>query len=67
MTMAYLLWMIIASFLYPAVGGHIGVGTLGTLAGFIISGLIVFYAACSYRMSKEGIDINWTFQSVPPI
>jgi len=66
-TLAYLLWMIIASFLYPAVGGRIGTGTLGTLAGFIISGLIVFYAARSYRMSKEGIDINWTFQSVPPI
>jgi len=66
-TMLYLLWMIIASFLFPAVGGRIGAGTLGTLAGFIISGLIVFYAARAYRMNKEGIDINWTFQSVPPI
>jgi APA family basic amino acid/polyamine antiporter len=66
-TMTYLLWMIIASFMFPAVGGRIGVGTLGTLAGFIISGLVVFYIARSYRMSKEGIDINWTFQSVPPI
>ncbi|MFZ5911369.1 MAG: amino acid permease [Chloroflexota bacterium] len=66
-TMAYLLWMIIASFLFPAVGGRIGAGTLGTLAGFIISGLVVFYIARAYRMSKEGIDINWTFQSVPPI
>ena len=66
-TMAYLLWMIIASFLFPAVGGHIGVGTLGTLVGFIVSGLLVFYGARAYRMNKEGIDINWTFQSVPPI
>jgi APA family basic amino acid/polyamine antiporter len=66
-TMAYLLWMIIASFMYPAVGGRIGTGTLGTLAGFVISGLIVFYIARAYRMNKEGIDINWTFQSVPPI
>lgn len=66
-TMLYLLWMIIASFLFPAVGGRIGLGTLGTLAGFIISGLIVFYVARAYRMNKEGIDINWTFQSVPPI
>jgi amino acid transporter len=66
-TMAYLLWMIIASFLFPAVGGRIGTGTIGTLAGFVISGLIVFYIARWYRMSKEGIDINWTFQSVPPI
>jgi hypothetical protein len=59
--------MIIASFLFPAVGGRIGTGTLGTLAGFVISGLVVFYVARWYRMSKEGIDINWTFQSVPPI
>ncbi len=66
-TWLFLLWLIVASFLYPAVGGMIGVGTLGTLFGFIISGLIVFYVARSYRMSKEGIDINWTFQSVPPI
>jgi len=66
-TLLFLLWLIIASFLFPAVGGRIAVGTLGTLAGFIISGLIVFYVARAYRMSKEGIDINWTFQSVPPI
>ena len=66
-TMAYLLWMIIASFLYPAVGGRIGQGTLLTLAGFVISGLIVFYVARAYRMRKEGVDINWTFQSVPPV
>ena len=66
-TLSYLLWMIIASFLYPAVGGRIGSGTLTTLAIFVISGLVVFYVARWYRMSKEGIDINWTFQSVPPV
>jgi len=66
-TMAYLLWMIIASFAFPAVGGRIGAGTLGTLAVFVISGIVVFYVARSYRMRKEGIDINWTFQSVPPV
>jgi amino acid transporter len=66
-TMIYLLWMIIASFLYPAVGGRIGAGTLGTLAAFIISGIVVFYVARAYRLKQEGIDINWTFQSIPPI
>jgi APA family basic amino acid/polyamine antiporter len=66
-TMLYLLWMIIASFMFPAVGGRIGGGTLGTLAGFVASGLLVFFAARAYRLSKEGIDINWTFKSVPPI
>jgi hypothetical protein len=65
--MCYLLWMLIASFLYPAVGGRIGVGTLGTLAAFIISGIAVFYVSRAVRLKNEGIDINWTFQSVPPI
>ena len=66
-TMAYLLWMIIASFLYPAVGGRIGTGTILTLLGFVISGIIVFYVARWYRLKNEGIDIKWTFQSVPPV
>jgi basic amino acid/polyamine antiporter, APA family len=66
-TMAYLLWMIIAAFLYPAVGGRIGTGTLLTLAGFVISGIIVFYVARWYRLKQEGIDIKWTFESVPPV
>lgn len=66
-TMLYLLWMILASFLYPAVGGRIGTGTLITLFSFIASGIIVFYVARWYRLKKEGIDINWTFKSIPPI
>lgn len=66
-TMAYLIWMIIASFAFPAVGGRIGAGTIGTLVGFVLSGFIVFYIARWYRMKNEGIDINWTFQSVPPV
>lgn len=66
-TMLYLLWMIIASFLFPAVGGRIGAGTLITLFSFIASGIIVFYVARWYRLKKEGIDINWTFKSIPPI
>jgi len=66
-TMAYLIWMIIASFAFPAVGGRIGIGTLGTLVTFFISGIIVFYIARYYRMNKEGIDISWTFQSIPPV
>jgi amino acid transporter len=66
-TLAYLLWMIIASFLYPAVGGRIGSGTVLTLAAFFLSGIAVFYIARAYRLRKEGIDIKWTFSSVPPI
>jgi len=66
-TLLGLLWLIIASFAYPAVGGGINLVKLAVLVGFIISGLIVFYVARAYRLSREGIDINWTFQSVPPI
>ncbi|MCL4561314.1 MAG: amino acid permease [Chloroflexi bacterium] len=66
-TLTYLVWMIIASFLYPAVGGRIGVSNLLVLAGFFVSGFIVFYVARSVRMSREGIDLNWTFKSVPPV
>jgi basic amino acid/polyamine antiporter, APA family len=66
-TMTYLLWMIIASFLYPAVGGRIGTGTLLTMLGFAGSGIIVFYLARWYRLKQEGIDIKWTFQSLPPV
>lgn len=66
-TLAYLVWMIIASFAFPAVGGRIGGGTLGTLAAFFLSGIVVFYIARWYRMKNEGIDISWTFQSVPPV
>lgn len=66
-TLCYLIWMLVASFMFPAVGGRIGPGTLGTLAGFIISGIIVFYIARAVRLKKEGIDINWTFQSIPPV
>jgi amino acid transporter len=66
-TLCFLVWLIVASFLYPAVGGMISYTTLAILAGFIISGLIVFYVARAYRLNKEGIDINWTFQSLPPV
>jgi len=66
-TLCFLVWLIVASFLFPAVGGMISVTTLLILLGFVISGLVVFYAARAYRLNKEGIDINWTFQSLPPV
>jgi APA family basic amino acid/polyamine antiporter len=66
-TLSYLVWMLIASFLFPAVGGRIGTGTIGTLLGFIISGFIVFFVARAVRLKQEGIDINWTFKSIPPV
>jgi len=66
-TLCFLVWLIVASFIFPAVGGMITVTTLLILLGFVISGLVVFYVARAYRLNKEGIDINWTFQSLPPV
>ncbi len=66
-TLTYMAWMVVASFLYPAVGGGINSTKLLVLAGLVVSGLIVFYAARAYRLKQEGIDINWTFQSIPPV
>jgi hypothetical protein len=37
------------------------------LIAFFASGFIVFYIARYVRMKNEGIDISWTFKSVPPI
>ena len=66
-TLTYMVWMVIASFLYPAVGGGINATKLAVLAGLVVTGLAVFYGARAYRLSREGIDINWPFQSVPPV
>jgi hypothetical protein len=57
----------VASFIFPAVGGGINSTKLLVLAGLVITGLIVFYVARWYRLKNEGIDINWTFQSIPPV
>jgi amino acid transporter len=66
-TLAYMIWMVVASFIFPAVGGGINSTKLLVLAGLVVTGLIVFYVARWYRLKNEGIDINWTFQSIPPV
>jgi amino acid transporter len=66
-TLAYMIWMLVASFVFPAVGGGINFVKLLVLAGLVITGLIVFYVARWYRLKNEGIDLNWTFQSIPPV
>jgi amino acid transporter len=66
-TLLYMAWMVIASFIYPAVGGGINGVKLAVLAGLVISGLAVFFIARSYRLRNEGIYISWTFKSIPPV
>ncbi len=66
-TMLYLIWMIVASFLYPAVGVANPGRTVPILIVMLVSGIVIYYVARWYRMSREGIDIAMTFKSVPPV
>ena len=66
-TFAFLVWLIVACFLYPAVGGVIGLPTLSILAFMFATGLVVFYWARWYRSKKEGFDISMTYRSIPPV
>jgi hypothetical protein len=66
-TLAYLVWMIIASFLFPAVGGGIGRGTLLVFSALLLAGAIIQQLARWYRLRKEGIDLAWTFREIPPV
>jgi len=66
-TMGYLLWMIYASWAYPAVGGFITAGTIEVFGGVFVLGLIIFQAARYYRLKKEGLDISLTFKEIPPV
>jgi len=66
-TFGYLLWMIYASYAYPAVGGYITMNTVATFATVFIAGLVVFQLARWYRLKKEGLDIGLTFKEIPPV
>lgn len=66
-TLVYMVWMILASFLYPAAGGGIGTGTLVTLAVFVLSGIAIYYIARAVRLQREGVDLAWTFRAIPPV
>ncbi|RLE63510.1 MAG: hypothetical protein DRJ38_07410 [Thermoprotei archaeon] len=66
-TLLYLLWMIISQYLFPAVGGAIGLHTVAWFASFFVGGLIIFYVMRWYRLKTEGIDILWAYKEIPPI
>jgi basic amino acid/polyamine antiporter, APA family len=66
-TLIYLLWMIIATFLFPAVNGAITVWSIVLLVSMVAIGIAIFYTARAVRLKNEGIDITWTFKSVPPV
>jgi cytochrome c oxidase assembly factor CtaG len=59
--------MIIATFLFPAVNGAITVWSIVLLVSMVAIGIAIFYTARAVRLKNEGIDITWTFKSVPPV
>ncbi len=65
-TLIYLIWMVIASFLYPAVGVANPSKTLQLLAIFAFSGFIVFQIARFYHKKISGLDLNSIYKTKPP-
>ena len=66
-TLAYLLWMIVASFLFPAAGVPNPKGTLVLLVVFLVSGTIFFAVMRAYRQRVQGIDIDFTYKGIETI
>jgi APA family basic amino acid/polyamine antiporter len=65
-TLVYLLWMLVASFLYPAAGVAHPQATLTLLLVMMVSGFAWFYITRWYRQRREKIDIMDSFrQSLP--
>jgi amino acid transporter len=66
LTLVYLLWLVVASFLYPAVGIASPSRTLFLLFVLVVSGSMVFLTAKWYRRKYNKIDISKIYQRVPP-
>lgn len=64
-TFAYLLWMIYASYAYPAVGGYITSATVETFLSVVIAGIVIYYVAKYYR-KRSGLDLALVYKSIPP-
>jgi amino acid transporter len=64
-TFAYLLWMVYASYAYPAVGGYVTWSVLTLLLGVVVAGVVIFYAA-KYIRAKQGLDLKFVYSNIPP-
>lgn len=62
-TLLYLIWMIAAAFLFPAVGIANPAGTLTLFVILVASGFLEFEVIRRYRLRKQGIDILDTYAS----
>lgn len=64
-TFAYLLWMVYASYAYPAVGGYVSAPVVTFFLGVVVVGVIIFYGA-KYIRGKQGLDLKFIYSSIPP-
>jgi amino acid transporter len=64
-TFAYLVFMVFASYYWPAVGGYVGTGMIMTFVGVLVAGVAIFYIAKAVR-AKEGIDLKFIYTNIPP-
>lgn len=64
-TFAYLLWMVYASYAYPAVGGYVSASVVTFFLGVVVVGVLLFYAA-KYIRGKQGLDLKFIYNSIPP-
>jgi amino acid transporter len=64
-TFAYLVWMVIASYVFPAVGGYVTAGVVELFLSVVIAGVVVFYLAKTLR-AKEGLELKYIYSSIPP-
>lgn len=65
-TLSYLIWMLVACFLYPAVGVKDPRSTIILLGIILASGVIWFYGIRYYRRRRQGIDILLTYRRPLP-
>ena len=63
-TFVYLVWMVYASFAYPAVFPPTS-GMVEMFIGTVIVGAALFYVA-KYLRAKEGLDLKFIYSSIPP-
>ena len=64
-TFAYLLWMVYASYAYPAVGGYVTGNVVALFLGVVVVGVVFFYAA-KFLRAKQGLDLKFIYSSIPP-
>jgi amino acid transporter len=64
-TFCYLLWMVYASYAYPAVGGYVTGYVVAFFLGVVAAGVILFEVAKHLR-TKQGLDLKFIYSSIPP-